>query len=50
VPARSEPYEEARGRREPALDRIVPVAAVAALILMAALFVFFTVWAVLLLA
>ena len=49
MPARSELFEEARERRVPVLDRVVPLAAVAALVVMAALFVFFTVWAILLL-
>jgi hypothetical protein len=50
VPAHIEPLEQPSERRPPMLDRVVPLAAVTALIVMAALFVFFTVWAILLLA
>jgi hypothetical protein len=50
VPALIEPLEKAPERRQPPLDRLLSFVAVAALISMAALFVFFAVWAVLLLA
>jgi hypothetical protein len=49
MPALIEPLEKSPERRAPALDRLLPFVAVAALIVMAALFVFFTVWAILLL-
>jgi len=49
VPAFIDPFQPLPDRSEPALDRLVRFAAVLALILMAALFVFWTVWAVLLL-
>ena len=49
MPALIEPLEKTSGVRAATLDRLVPFVAVAALIVMAALFVFFTVWAILLL-
>ena len=49
VPAFIDPFRSLPDRPEPALDRFVRFAAVLALVLMAALFVFWTVWAVLLL-
>lgn len=49
MPALIEPFEKTSKVRERALDRLLPFVAVAALIVMATLFVFFAVWAILLL-